>query len=413
VILFCSSHRVEHNSENRIKNKYHISDINYFKVFINYIKWIDELNAKINAEVDSLYVKKIDIKNLVGYIYIVRVDQFTTIGSVVFLLVHTWTRLCKKVFLFSKLSHLLFSLNFDKEVTMNNLLELGNGHVTSFFFRTRECATKAYAWSHGPRRRGAYVPETALVLPYATGEACRAAPSSRGREHARTPGPVRVRSVRTQAKRGPVKKGRWKHRSGQRTSQADCRARAHANAHSSGTPSTRWGTSKKAVVRCGCDGRRWGWQLCALASCEAEVADGGVRVYDGWIISAQHRGWAYWTSIQLVVQQQGTVFLMPRRPEQQPRQSVPMCGYSPLAHRPERVNQPVLFPLSRFTPIHALIYLQSVDALDLLCAVPDHNHEPSPLSLLVRDRAINPAYIHNSYTLVQNTVTPIGHPASS
>jgi hypothetical protein len=36
-----------------------------------------------------VYVKKIDIKNLVGYIYIVRVDHFTTIGSVVFLLVHT------------------------------------------------------------------------------------------------------------------------------------------------------------------------------------------------------------------------------------------------------------------------------------------------------------------------------------
>jgi hypothetical protein len=34
VIMFCSSHRVEHNSENRIKNGYHISDINHLN-FLN------------------------------------------------------------------------------------------------------------------------------------------------------------------------------------------------------------------------------------------------------------------------------------------------------------------------------------------------------------------------------------------
>jgi hypothetical protein len=54
VILFCSSH---------------------FKVFVNCIKWIDELGAKVDAEMDSLHVKKIDIEDLVGYVYIVRVEH--------------------------------------------------------------------------------------------------------------------------------------------------------------------------------------------------------------------------------------------------------------------------------------------------------------------------------------------------
>jgi hypothetical protein len=33
-IYFCSSHRVEHNRENRILNRYHMSEINYFKVLL-------------------------------------------------------------------------------------------------------------------------------------------------------------------------------------------------------------------------------------------------------------------------------------------------------------------------------------------------------------------------------------------
>jgi hypothetical protein len=52
VILFCSSRHVEHNSENRI----------------------DELDAKVNADVDSMYVKRIDIDDLMSYVYIVRVN---------------------------------------------------------------------------------------------------------------------------------------------------------------------------------------------------------------------------------------------------------------------------------------------------------------------------------------------------
>jgi hypothetical protein len=33
-IYFCSSHRVEHNGENRILNGYHMSERNYFKVLL-------------------------------------------------------------------------------------------------------------------------------------------------------------------------------------------------------------------------------------------------------------------------------------------------------------------------------------------------------------------------------------------
>jgi hypothetical protein len=38
--------------------------------------WIalNELDAKVEAEVDSLYVKRIGIDDLVGYVYIIRVD---------------------------------------------------------------------------------------------------------------------------------------------------------------------------------------------------------------------------------------------------------------------------------------------------------------------------------------------------
>jgi hypothetical protein len=73
--LFCSSRQVEHNGENKILNRYHINDINYFKVFINYIKWIEEFDAKINIKMDNLPVKRIDIKDLMNYVYIVRVDN--------------------------------------------------------------------------------------------------------------------------------------------------------------------------------------------------------------------------------------------------------------------------------------------------------------------------------------------------
>jgi hypothetical protein len=42
--------------------------------FINYTNWIDELDAKVDADVDSMYVKRIDIDDLMGYVYIVRVN---------------------------------------------------------------------------------------------------------------------------------------------------------------------------------------------------------------------------------------------------------------------------------------------------------------------------------------------------
>jgi hypothetical protein len=38
--------------------------------FINYTNWIDELDA----DVDSMYVKRIDIDDLMSYVYIVRVN---------------------------------------------------------------------------------------------------------------------------------------------------------------------------------------------------------------------------------------------------------------------------------------------------------------------------------------------------
>jgi hypothetical protein len=44
------------------------------KFFMNYTKWINELDAKVDAEVDSLHVKRISIEDLVDYVYIVRVD---------------------------------------------------------------------------------------------------------------------------------------------------------------------------------------------------------------------------------------------------------------------------------------------------------------------------------------------------
>jgi hypothetical protein len=62
VILFYSSCRVEHNNENGILNEYYISDINYFKVFVNYTKWIDELDTKVDAEVDNLYIRELVLR---------------------------------------------------------------------------------------------------------------------------------------------------------------------------------------------------------------------------------------------------------------------------------------------------------------------------------------------------------------
>jgi hypothetical protein len=35
---------------------------------------MDELDTKVDAEVDNLYVKRISIEGLVSYVYIVRVD---------------------------------------------------------------------------------------------------------------------------------------------------------------------------------------------------------------------------------------------------------------------------------------------------------------------------------------------------
>jgi hypothetical protein len=33
------------------------------------------MNAKVDVEVDSLHVKRIGVRDLVGYVYIVRVDN--------------------------------------------------------------------------------------------------------------------------------------------------------------------------------------------------------------------------------------------------------------------------------------------------------------------------------------------------
>jgi hypothetical protein len=49
-----------------------ISIILFF--FVNCTKCIDELDVNVDAEVDSLHVKRIGIEDLVGYVYIVRVD---------------------------------------------------------------------------------------------------------------------------------------------------------------------------------------------------------------------------------------------------------------------------------------------------------------------------------------------------
>jgi hypothetical protein len=45
------------------------------KFFINYTKWIDELDAKVDDEIYSLYVTRIGIEELMGYAYIVWVGS--------------------------------------------------------------------------------------------------------------------------------------------------------------------------------------------------------------------------------------------------------------------------------------------------------------------------------------------------
>jgi hypothetical protein len=138
-------------------------------------------------------------------------------------------------------------------------------------------------------------------------EAYRAAPSS---PHAPgTPSPVRVRSVRTQAKRGPVKK-----RAGENTGAGRERAKQSTGAREGTVPERRargGGQAKKPS--CAAVAMAGGGSSApprAHASCEA---DGGVRVYDGWIISAQHRGAAA---------RHGVFDTVPRRPEQQARRSL-------------------------------------------------------------------------------------------
>jgi hypothetical protein len=37
VIYFCSSHHVEHDAKNKIKNRHSINEINYFKFFLIYM----------------------------------------------------------------------------------------------------------------------------------------------------------------------------------------------------------------------------------------------------------------------------------------------------------------------------------------------------------------------------------------
>jgi hypothetical protein len=59
--LFYSSHCVEHNGKNKIQDEYHMSEINYFKVFII-------CSDDVTADVDHLHVKKIQ---LVSFSYIV------------------------------------------------------------------------------------------------------------------------------------------------------------------------------------------------------------------------------------------------------------------------------------------------------------------------------------------------------
>jgi hypothetical protein len=45
-----------------------VSDINHFIFFVNCTKWIDDLDAKVNGEVDSVYVKRIGMNDFLGHL---------------------------------------------------------------------------------------------------------------------------------------------------------------------------------------------------------------------------------------------------------------------------------------------------------------------------------------------------------
>jgi hypothetical protein len=69
-ILFCSSHRVEHNGENEILYGYHMSEINHFKVLLLCeMMWQMMLDGCwydmtwLDANVDTLHIKRIGLNN--------------------------------------------------------------------------------------------------------------------------------------------------------------------------------------------------------------------------------------------------------------------------------------------------------------------------------------------------------------
>jgi hypothetical protein len=69
-IYFCLSHHIEHSSENKILNGYHMSEINYFKVLLLCeMMWQMMLDGCwcgmiwLNADVDTLHVKRIDLND--------------------------------------------------------------------------------------------------------------------------------------------------------------------------------------------------------------------------------------------------------------------------------------------------------------------------------------------------------------
>jgi hypothetical protein len=63
-ILSCSSRHIKHNNKNGIQNKYHMSEINHFKVFI--------MCSGDVTDVDHLHVKRI---HLIDFSYIVIDDS--------------------------------------------------------------------------------------------------------------------------------------------------------------------------------------------------------------------------------------------------------------------------------------------------------------------------------------------------
>jgi hypothetical protein len=63
-------HRVEYNVESGILNRYHMSEINYFKILLLCkMMWQMVLNGywhdmiRLNADVDTLHFKKIDLND--------------------------------------------------------------------------------------------------------------------------------------------------------------------------------------------------------------------------------------------------------------------------------------------------------------------------------------------------------------